>query len=279
VVRRCTHWGKAKQADLKPLGNPGLFHKWFDGLYSRPEGMCELPFRPDGEIHATVEMLNGCISGVFGEMIASLADLVADHRCNLVIVSGKPSELSQVRRLVVRELPVPAQRILQVKDFPAGDWYPAEFLESGRIRDAKTVTVAGAALFQDVLNGNLAGFNLVGDVEQPTEAQFNWGVLSAARDARGFAAAVFFQAGTPAGRRWRAELPLRSWIGRSLRLADDVRPEPVYRLDLTPDASLNGVLPPDFNKAEASVRLALELTVKPEIGECLELVPGSVELL
>ena len=175
-------------------------------------------------------------------------------------------------------LPLPAQRIIQVKDFPAGDWYPSEFLESGRIRDAKTVTVAGAALFQDVLNGNLGGFHLASEVEQQAGSRFNWGVLSASRDARDFSGAVFFDVGTAAGKRWRAELPLQSWIGRSLRLADDVRPEPVYRLDLTPEASLSGTLPPEFNKADATVRLAIELKIKPDVGECLELVPGSVEL-
>jgi hypothetical protein len=278
IVRRCQQWGKLKHADLKKLGNPGLFHQWFDSLANRADGAADMPFRPDAEISATVDSLNACITSVFGGMISSLADLVAEHECNLVIVSGKPSELPQVRRLVVRELPVPAQRIIQVKDFPAGEWYPSEFLESGRIRDAKTVTVAGAALYQDVLNGNLTGFHLASEAQESRNAQFNWGVLGLARDAKSFAEALLFQAGAPAGRTERRELPLQTWIGRSLRLADDVRPDPVYRLELSPEAGRPGVLPVDFNKAEATVRLAIRVEIAPGIGERLQLVPGSVEL-
>ena len=166
-----------------------------------------------------------------------------------------------------------------MKDFPAGEWYPSEFLEAGKIRDAKTVTVAGAALFQDVLNGNLTGFQIADDSAELTASEFNWGVMSATRNPRDFQTAVFFNSGTPAGKRWHAELPLQSWIGRSLRLSDDMKPEPVYRLDLNPEAAASGVLPPSFNKAEALIRLALELKIKPGIGECLEIVPGSVQLL
>jgi hypothetical protein len=277
IVRRCQQWGKLKAADLRRLGNPGLFRQWFDGIWGRPDGIADLPFRPDAEIHATVEALNAGVTGVFGGMIASLADLVAEHECNLVIVSGKPSELPQLRRLVVRELPLPAQRILQVKDFPAGEWYPAEFLEGGRIRDAKTVTVAGAALFQDVLNGNLAGFHLASEEEQPTASRFHWNVLGPSLNARDFATDPLFSAGTPAGKRTKAELPVGARIGRSLRIADDVRPEPVYRLELTPETALLTTLPPDF-KAEGSVKCTLELKIKPDVGEAIEVVPGSVEL-
>lgn len=279
IVRECNEWGKLKAADLRPLGNPGLFQTWFDKLLNRSDGGgAEMPFRPNAEIHATVDQINGCVTAVFGGMISSLADVVAEHECNFVIVSGKPSELPQVRRLVVRELPVPAQRIVQVKDFPAGEWYPSDFLDSGRIRDAKTVTVAGAALYQDVLNGNLTGFHLVGETEDKRTSQFNWGVLNETRDAKNFSEALLFPSDTPAGAIKRMELPLQSWIGRSLRLAEGVRPEPVYRLGFIPDADQPGALPPDFIRAEATVRFAIKLELSGDDGERLKLVPGSVEV-
>jgi hypothetical protein len=215
---------------------------------------------------------------VLGGMIGSLANLVADHECNLVIVSGKPSELPQVRRLVVRELPVPAQRILQVKNFLAGEWYPTEFLEDGRIRDAKTVTVTGAALFQDVLNGHHSGFHLADETPDLTVARYNWGLVNAAGKVRDFDTRVFFNSGTPVGKRWYAKLPLRTWIVRSLRADGDVHPEPVYRLELTPEAAATGLLPADFNPAEASVDLTLELRIRADLGEGLDIVPDSLKL-
>ena len=277
LIMRGEAWGKLKPADMRRYGNTAEFKKWFDGLWSRPEGAADLPFRPDAEINASVEQLNACITDVFGDMIASISGLVAENECNLVIVSGKPSELPQLRRLVTRVIPLPAQRIIQVKDFPIGDWFPSEFLEAGCIRDAKTVTVAGAALFQDVLNGNLAGFDLVEDARENSSSEYNWGVLTPSRDPRDFQNSIIFESGTAPGKRKTMDLPLQSWVGRSLRLSDQVRPEPVYRLDLTGEA--NGMLPGDFNKAEASVRLILMLNNREGVGECIEIVQGSVQIL
>lgn len=281
IVRHCdaSGWGRHKPTDLRRLRNPGVFRRWFDGIWSKSEHWNDLPFRPDAEIQAHVDMLNGSVNAVFGGMIADLAEVIAENECNLVIVSGKPSELPQIRRLVSRELPLPAQRIIQVKDYAVGAGYPADFVDSGRIRDAKTVTVAGAALFQDILNGNTGGFQLIEDPQRPTAALYHWGVMLANRDPVAFRSGVLFEAGTPSGRRREVELRLGDRLGRSMRLSERIRPEPVYRLELRTDvANLETWLPKDFNRAETSARFLLEFSIKADVGECLEIVPGTLVL-
>lgn len=281
IVRHCdlNGWGRHKPTDLRRLRNPGVFRRWFDGIWSKTEHWGDLPFRPDAEIQAHIDGLNGLVDSVFGGMIADLAEVITENECNLVIVSGKPSELPQIRRLVARELPLPAQRIIQVKDYAVGAGYPADFVDSGRIRDAKTVTVAGAALFQDILNGNTGGFHLIEDTRRQTTAIYQWGVVLPNRDPVAFRSSLLFEAGTPSGRRREVELRLGDRIGRSMRLSERIRPEPVYRLELRTDVpNLESWLPRDFNRAEASARLVLEFVIKPDVGECLEVVPGTLVL-
>jgi|GEM_PF-753674 len=281
IVRHCdlNGWGRHKPTDLRRLRNPGVFRRWFDGIWSKTENWNDLPFRPDAEIQAHVDPLNTHVDAVFGGMIADLAEVIAENECNLVIVSGKPSELPEIRRLVSRELPLPAQRIIQVKDYPVGAGYPADFVDSGRIRDAKTVTAAGAAIFQDILNGNNGGFHLVETTQRQTAALYNWGVLLPSRDPIAFRSGVLFEAGTPSGRRREVQLRLGDRLGRSMRLSDRIRPEPVYRLELRSDVpNLENWLPRDFNRAETTARFSLEFNIRPDVGECLEIVPGTLVL-
>jgi len=282
IMRHCetSGWGKVKPAEIKRYRHPSNFRPWFESIWGRPDNWGELPFRPDAEINISVARLNACVTEVFGSMIADLADVVAEFECNLVISSGKPSELPQIRRLISRELPLPAQRILQVKDYAVGSGYPADFVDSGRIRDAKTVTVAGAALFQDVLNGNTSGFRLTEPAHDETAATYNWGLLNPNRDPVAFQNDLLFEAGTPSGKHRVVELHLGDRVGRSLRLSDRIRPEPVYRLELrTEVACLPGWLPIDFSKAEATVKLTLQFNLKEGVGECISVVPGSLTLL
>jgi hypothetical protein len=212
-------------------------------------------------------------------MIADLADVIADNECNLVIVSGKPSELPQIRRLVARELPLPSQRIVEVADYAVGTGYPADFVDGGRIRDAKTVTVAGAALFQDILNGNTSGFQLIEESQRQTAAIYNWGLILQSRDPVAFRSTVLFEAGTPSGKRREVEFRLGDRIGRSMRLSDRIRPEPVYRLELRTDVhNLQTWLPRDFNRAEAMLHFTIEFLIRDDVGECLQIVPGSLTL-
>jgi hypothetical protein len=76
--------------------------------------------------------------------VQSLAKYVTAFGVDLITLSGKPSELPQVKGLLEDYLPVLPQRVLQAKNYPAGDWYPMS--SNTTINDAKTVTAVGAAL-------------------------------------------------------------------------------------------------------------------------------------
>ena len=64
-----------------------------------------------------------------------------------------------------------------MKNFPAGDWYPFSTFQDGRIVDAKTCTVVGAALYQDICNGNLPGMTVQEESENRPSRQYYWSIL------------------------------------------------------------------------------------------------------
>ena len=121
------------------------------------------------------EQVEDCISRVFSPLIGSLAKYVAAFDVDLITLSGKPSELPQVRRLLEDLLPILPQRIIQARDFPAGDWYP--MATNNRIRDAKTVTAVGAALAQAIKNGNIPDWSLSAVTTEMFVSRNYWGAM------------------------------------------------------------------------------------------------------
>ncbi len=109
---------------------------------------------PDSEpIEIQSDQVADCIKQVLLPVIQSLAKYVSAFDVDLITLSGKPSELPQVRALLEELLPIECNRIIQAKNFMAGDWYPMSL--DNRINDAKTVTAVGAALYQAVRNGKI----------------------------------------------------------------------------------------------------------------------------
>jgi hypothetical protein len=114
---------------------------------------------PDEEpIFQDIERLTQCVDDVFRPLVQSLAKYVSAFGVDMVTLSGKPSELPQVKKLLENYLPLLPQRIIQAKNYPAGTWYPMS--SDGSIGDAKTVTAVGAALYQAIQCGLVTGWNI-----------------------------------------------------------------------------------------------------------------------
>lgn len=100
---------------------------------------------------------------------------VAAFQCDLVIVTGKPSELPQVRKMFEEQLPIDSNRIISAKDYYAGDWFPAT--SNGKIPDAKMVTVIGAALYQAIKNDLIPNWRIEEIISPHAPARNYWGVV------------------------------------------------------------------------------------------------------
>lgn len=236
------------------------------------------PAFPIDDIHlkADRDALEACIDETFSGLFNSLAKLLGEFNGQMVIVSGKPSELPRVRELIEEAFPLIPQRIIQVKNFPAGSWYPFSSFESGRILDAKTCTVVGGALFQDMCNGNLEGFSVVPETALGLSRNYFWGLVTKAMLPEDFfnrKNLLFAPRDYPQGRGEEKELsvektfeafPLNVRIGRQITRMKDVPPDLVYVLRWQPRDRVP--------QPETYAKVTLRWVSRAGEGEKLELV-------
>ncbi len=249
----------------------------------RGQGWNGTAFRSDSDVMISCDRadIDTCIDEVFGKFFDALGGTVGRFNCNLVIVSGKPSELPRIRERILQSFPIMPQRIIHVKNFPAGDWYPFSTFHDGRISDAKTCTVVGAAMYQDMSNNNQSDF-IIRDVSMVrAPRQCYWGIIPKNNLWQDFHKNYLF---TPADYPTEAttalssppkevQLPIPCRIGRQTVRMPDVRPDPVYELRFRPTSNM---------AADSGVSgiATLKWTSSTERGEELSLVrvkpaPGS----
>ena len=137
-------------------------------LFARESALGEDVIQDSEPIGFQPEQVAECVKQELLPVIQSLAKYVCAFDVDLVTLSGKPSELPQVRELLEMLLPIECHRIIQAKNFMAGDWYPMS--SDNRINDAKTVTAVGAALYQAVRNGKIDGWKITRSTQPPLEA-------------------------------------------------------------------------------------------------------------
>jgi hypothetical protein len=178
---------------------------------------------PDTALVYSQERLRDCIHESFAGLFRALAKVVEAFDCDLVLVSGKPSELAALRNLLRAELPLLPQRILFTKDALVGEWYPLSV--EGRIHDAKTVTVAGAALYQAIKRGLMGpGWHIIRRVSPHLLTRNYWGSMPKGAQTR-FGSLLL----APNEDRKECRLQIGDRLGRRM-LPADTRPEPVYIL-------------------------------------------------
>jgi len=125
------------------------------------------------------QVLNGLIQKTFETMIRNCAMYVASYDVDLLVFSGKTSELAYLRQMAEREIPMSATRMIFARTFKPGNWYP--FTDSnGFISDAKTVTVVGAALYYSLANGFITNWSIQSESTSMVGVN-EWGEIEAMR--------------------------------------------------------------------------------------------------
>lgn len=112
---------------------------------------------------------------VFEGMLPALAEMVWRYRCDLLLVSGRPSRLSAVTGLLRESGALPPHRILPLHAFRVGGWYPFRDLRA-TIADPKTTAAVGAMICL-LSEGRLANFNFRADKLKPASTARYFGKL------------------------------------------------------------------------------------------------------
>ncbi len=142
------------------------FNQWLEG--PAIQYAAKLPINYD--------LARKIIREFFEKMALSVAKYVAAFDVDLMIMSGKPTELPEIHELFRKNIPLPSHKIVSSKGFRTGKWYPFKVKEC--IGDAKSVTVVGAALSRALKSGLIQGWSLNFEHGVANAENNVWGVLN-----------------------------------------------------------------------------------------------------
>ena len=102
---------------------------------------------------------NDLCSGKFNidKVLTALCEVLSYYHCDLLLLTGRPSQLPGIQAIIRRNLPLPPGRILPLHGYQTGTWYP--FHKNGHIDDPKSTASVGAMLTQLCANHSIPNFH------------------------------------------------------------------------------------------------------------------------
>ncbi len=125
----------------------------------------------DMDMRINPAAVENTIRTTLGPALADLCEMVHLYDCDLLLLTGRPSAWNGIVGPVLAKLPVPADRIMPMRRYRVGNWYP--FADAkGCINDPKTTVVVGAILCA-LAEGHLEGFSFdVGNLALTSTARY-----------------------------------------------------------------------------------------------------------
>lgn len=139
-------------ADLFPENRPStqLMDFFADQMGFRFEEL-SVTYSPD--------YLNEIVRRVFEMPLRKWAGIFSAFKADIVLLSGRPCSLPQVRSLMRRLMPVAPNRLISMADYRVGAWYPGS-TDVGRFSDKKSLVAVGALIAYLASDGKLPMFKL-----------------------------------------------------------------------------------------------------------------------
>ena len=150
-----------------------------DGNWKQLMDLLKLNLDTSTPILVTRDQIDDCIKEVFGgDFVHKMSMIAVAFGVDVVVICGKVSELPALKEIFKRYLPLCSDKLVFMKDYYAGNWYPAVYSEGGRIQDPKTATVSGAALFHAFTQSMVTGWQLEYD-DTKFNGRNNWRWMNA----------------------------------------------------------------------------------------------------
>lgn len=127
------------------------------------------------EIPVDVAEIDRTVRSVFTEMCQALGEMIWRFRCDLLLLSGRPSRLPALFAMLTESGCLPAARIIPLHRFRVGGWYPFRDARA-TIADPKTTAAVGAMICL-LSEGQLPNFNFRSDQLRPASTARYFGKL------------------------------------------------------------------------------------------------------
>ncbi|MEO0451855.1 MAG: virulence factor SrfB [Pseudomonadota bacterium] len=257
ILRQVSRGESAIEVDLSETGAAAKQIDLLNEL-GRKEGLDIDLIDTRKKLKFDTDKVDEVITDWFTHIAEGHARYVGLFDCDLVILTGKPSELPQAKRILAQSLPLDPARIISAKGYYAGDWLPIS--DEGVIEDAKLVTALGTVVFNAVESGMVPGWRIRSFVDDAYCLQNHWGRISGSL--KPFAEEdLILPAGADEG---ETRMMTESFIGRS-RFLNHMLPERVYKLVLksgaktTVDLQLKRAMPRAANDEYGIAAEGLEI--------------------
>ncbi|MDE6272581.1 MAG: virulence factor SrfB [Muribaculaceae bacterium] len=114
-------------------------------------------------IRFSPKFLNEIIRRVFEPSMRKWAAIFHAYQCDVVLMSGRPCSLPQMRSQMQRLYPVSPDRLISMNTYRVGSWYPGSST-IGHFKDNKSMVAVGALIAYLAENGKLPEFRLSTDL-------------------------------------------------------------------------------------------------------------------
>lgn len=101
----------------------------------------------------------------FDSLIGKISSLFSCYKCDIVLLSGRPTSLEPLTNLFLDYFAISPNRLKTMNDYRVGRWYPQDvrypFIDAnGAFINPKSIVTTGAMIGQIASNGSLNGFAL-----------------------------------------------------------------------------------------------------------------------
>jgi len=91
------------------------------------------------------DKVNEVIKNTFAKLLDQIAKIMHVHKCDIIILSGRPCSFKALEEEFLRSQPVSPNRLINLNNYWIGKWYPFSD-DHGFIRDSKTVITVGSLI-------------------------------------------------------------------------------------------------------------------------------------
>ena len=171
LATKCLSASGVQTVDFSPENAGVNENNWMEFCEVLSGNPTAIPYQ-EPCVHFSAGDINAIVEKMFENLFHSCAIYAAAYDIDMLIFSGKPSELPVIKELARKSIPIDDGRIIFARDFKPGNWYPFTD-KNGFIEDAKTVTVVGSALYYALSRNLIENWSIK---EEKSEVEPNeWG--------------------------------------------------------------------------------------------------------
>jgi hypothetical protein len=168
-------------AVCEEMGTPAAEHRLFSSFFAKDDRVLDATSRPlvylhsiavqrgargfalgDAVVAVDPVIVSECVGAAFEKIFANIAEALYRLDVDIVLLTGRPSCQPGVIGLFRNQLGTTVDRVVPIRDYRVGNWYPFRHAARDLVDDPKTTAVVGGMLCA-LASGQLNNFTMYTD--------------------------------------------------------------------------------------------------------------------